>query len=210
MRTLFCLCVLALPLVVCGNETDIDGVSTSFETVPTDIQFILEQEDDPLHRLIYYIKQEVDAIAKDKPIEIALDDKPLVSVTPLTGIIDVNAPDCLTDASIRRICDSGRVCKLIGHRWITDDHLGASEDDVALDQGDVTYGYSGWQDRECAVCGYKQSRHWTEWRSDAQVAQDNTQEELRRVEGQLREYTEQVKQLTRKLETLKGQMERKP
>lgn len=39
-----------------------------------------------------------------------------------------------------------------------------------------------------------------------EVAQQNTQEELRRVEAELRRYTEQVKKLTEKLEELKAQV----
>ncbi len=75
-----------------------------------------------------------------------ITDYNAVSIDPNDGIeivgMSFDAPDDpnrLTDASIRLLCTSGRVCKVMGHQW-------------EWPKGSTgRVGYSGWT--SCAVCG---------------------------------------------------------
>jgi len=66
----------------------------------------------------------------------------------------------LSDVSIRKLAESGRLCEVLGHKWkivVWEQDFGAGPEPV-----------SGEHVRECMVCGLRQTRkyvpsHWTEW-----------------------------------------------
>lgn len=64
--------------------------------------------------------------------------------------------------SIRKLCESGAVCKVIGHRWrrwhdpYVFEMLGIDgEASISID--------CRWMDRECSICGRVEHRKLTEW-----------------------------------------------
>lgn len=99
------------------------------------------------------VTRQMDAITIPKELlPLTFEETLVANIDAQTGILDLKDPNFVTDDSIFLLCTSGRVCKVIGHRW------------KVLDWGVRGAGY----ERECHLCLKKQKRtytpgEWAEW-----------------------------------------------
>lgn len=69
---------------------------------------------------------------------------------------NITDPNCLTDESIERLADSGRLCEVLGHQWM-------------WTGGSITGESTTQEQRQtCELCGLREERrwvggHWTKW-----------------------------------------------
>lgn len=86
------------------------------------------------------------------------------SATELTEKLHLIDPNFLDDDSVRLLVTSGRLCAVIGHRWDVDHNDGLDQYETITDPNVLGYGYYGYQDRTCSICGKCESRHWSPWK----------------------------------------------
>lgn len=83
-------------------------------------------------------------------------------------IMDIWDVNCLTIETIRRLCESGRVCEVIGHRWV-ETTIWPKPDPVQSRYGTYELIPPIGVKRTCDICGKTQTQdyieaHWTEWK----------------------------------------------
>jgi hypothetical protein len=99
-----------------------------------------------------------------------------ITVPTLDGTVDVEEVGTadwpwyrVTDDSIKRLCQAGRVCKLYGHRWECTANADGSvpEPFVMYTKGVelLTIEPIGF-DRTCALCGLRQTRALSDWKDE--------------------------------------------
>ncbi len=167
---LVCVCMLALLFVVTPDKNpDLPIGVVSAENVsidPTNGELIACQDiEGPIHFVTYIDPNAGQADTIDLsgiylPTTLSLNGATCLTLyeNRPTAWVDVNDPNCLTDASIRLLASSGRLCRTLHHKW-----------ELHFEGGVMTNtDPTGEETRTCLLCGRVERKrlvksHWTGW-----------------------------------------------
>ncbi len=99
----------------------------------------------------------------------------LSDLSSTTHRVELSEPNRLTDANIRLLATSGRICAVMGHQWKIVPWTYAMEN------------INGEENRHCIFCGQNESRYLTEWAAEEIRTTEGSAGNLSRIEQEAHE-----------------------